>query len=177
MYEKQVRLSKWGYVFNNNENESENENRSHRYNINRPRPRQGPKYTKYEMCLSIMMAKCTKQRLSNIWSSIHEKGNQHWGWLQKKSVTYKKACNYLSVYFRLSVQCSHNKFASHEQVCLIRLRFNELCLMKLRMHLDFIVSQKYTDQEFYKSHCLILLLPLYNRNKYIATFWKLMLKI
>ena len=53
-------------MFNNNENESENENRSHRYNINRPRPRQGPKYTKYEMCLSIMMAKCTKQRLSNI---------------------------------------------------------------------------------------------------------------
>ena len=32
-------------------------NRSHRYDINIPRPRYGHKYTKYNMCLSIMMAK------------------------------------------------------------------------------------------------------------------------
>ena len=30
-------------------------NRSHRYDINRPIPRHGHTYTKYEMCLSIMM--------------------------------------------------------------------------------------------------------------------------
>ena len=41
-------------------------NRSHRYDINRPRPRHGYKYTKYEMCFSIMIAICTKQHLSNI---------------------------------------------------------------------------------------------------------------
>ena len=40
-------------------------NRSHRYDINRTRPRQGYKYTKYKMCLSMMMFMCNKQHLSN----------------------------------------------------------------------------------------------------------------
>ena len=39
---------------------------SHRYDINRPRSRHGHKYTKYKMCLSIMMDICIKQQLSNI---------------------------------------------------------------------------------------------------------------
>ena len=30
-------------------------NRSQRYKVNRPRPRYEQKYTKYELCLSIMM--------------------------------------------------------------------------------------------------------------------------
>ena len=64
-------------------------NISHRYDINRPRPRHGHKYTKYKMCLTIMMVMCIKQHLSNIWSSINEKVKQHWGWVEK-SVTYKK---------------------------------------------------------------------------------------
>ena len=34
-----------------------------------------------------MMLICIKQHLSNIWSSIHEKGKQRWG----KSVDYKKS--------------------------------------------------------------------------------------
>ena len=33
---------------------------------NRPRPRHGPNYTKYKMCLSIMMVICIKQHLTNI---------------------------------------------------------------------------------------------------------------
>ena len=41
-------------------------NRSHRCDINRSRPRHGHKYTKYKMCLSIMMVICIKQHLSNI---------------------------------------------------------------------------------------------------------------
>ena len=68
-------------------------NWSHRYNINRPRPSHGHKYTKYKMCLSIMIATCIKQHLSNIWSSIHEKVDNTEAEL-KKSVTYKK-----SIYF------------------------------------------------------------------------------
>ena len=48
-------------------------NRSHRYDINRPSPRHGHKYTKYKMCLIIMMVIGIKQRLNNTWSSIHEK--------------------------------------------------------------------------------------------------------
>ena len=57
-------------------------NRSHRYNISWVRFRHGQKYSKYKKCLSIIMLICIKQHLSNIWSSIHEKG-----W-----VPYKKAC-------------------------------------------------------------------------------------
>ena len=33
---------------------------------------------------------CIKQHLSNIWSQIHEKIKQHWGWVEK-SVAYKKS--------------------------------------------------------------------------------------
>ena len=36
-------------------------NRSQRYNIYRRRPRHGHKYTKYKVCLSIMMVICIKQ--------------------------------------------------------------------------------------------------------------------
>ena len=62
-------------------------NRSHTYDINRPRPRNGQKYTKCEMCLSIMMV---KQHLNNIWSSIHYKVKQYWAELKKKKK--KKHC-------------------------------------------------------------------------------------
>ena len=55
-----------------------------RCDINRPRPRHGHKYTKYKMYLSIIMFICIKQNLSKIWSSIHEKVKQHWGWAEKK---------------------------------------------------------------------------------------------
>ena len=58
-------------------------NISHRYNINRPRQRHGHKYTKYEMCLSVMMVIYIKQYLSNIWSWVHETVKQHWGWAEK----------------------------------------------------------------------------------------------
>ena len=33
-----------------------------------------------------MLVKCIKQRLSNIWSSTHEKVKQHWGWAEKKTM-------------------------------------------------------------------------------------------
>ena len=46
-------------------------NRSNRHD--RPRPGHGHKYTKYKMSLSIMMAICIKQHLSNILSSINKK--------------------------------------------------------------------------------------------------------
>ena len=60
-------------------------NSSLRYGINRPRPRNGHKYTKYKMCLRIMMVTCIKQHLRNMWSSTHEKVKQHWGWVEKKA--------------------------------------------------------------------------------------------
>ena len=84
-------------------------NRSHRYDINRPRPRHGHKYSKYKKYRSIMMLICIKQRVSNIWSSVHEKVMQHWDWFKKKSVAYKKACNAFSGYFW---KCSSYYFSS-----------------------------------------------------------------
>ena len=47
-------------------------NRLQRYNVNIPRPGNGSKYTKYKMCLGIMMVARIKQHLSKISSSIHE---------------------------------------------------------------------------------------------------------
>ena len=39
---------------------------SHRYDMNILRPSHGHKYTKHKMCLSIIVAMCIKQHLSNI---------------------------------------------------------------------------------------------------------------
>ena len=65
-------------------------NRSHRYVINRPTPKHGHRYTKYKMCLIIMMVIDIKQHLRNIWSSIQEKLSNTEAEL-KKSVAYKKS--------------------------------------------------------------------------------------
>ena len=42
------------------------ESKSQKYDIDRPKPRHGHKYTKFNMCVSIMMVTCIKQHLSNI---------------------------------------------------------------------------------------------------------------
>ena len=47
-------------------------NRSHRFHINRPRSRHRHKYSKYEVCLTMIMLTCIKQHVSDIWSSVHE---------------------------------------------------------------------------------------------------------
>ena len=65
-------------------------NKSKRYDINWSRLRDGHKYTKYKMCLSIVMVIYNKQHLSNIWSSVHEKLSNTEAEL-KKSVAYKKS--------------------------------------------------------------------------------------
>ena len=80
-------------------------NKSHRFEINKPRPRHRHKYryivesTLYllnlypylGLALFMMMIMCMRQRLSNIWSSIYEKCNQHKSWVEKKRWLYKKA--------------------------------------------------------------------------------------
>ena len=70
-------------------------NRSHRYDINRPRYRHGHKHSKYKNCLSKMILICIKQHLSKLWSSIHEKIKQCWGWVEKKLCLLKKACTWI----------------------------------------------------------------------------------
>ena len=54
-------------------------NRWQGYDINWPKPRHWHEYTKYKMCLSIMIVICIKQHLSNMISSIQDKVNQHGG--------------------------------------------------------------------------------------------------
>ena len=54
-------------IYHYDEHEKENKKkRLHRYDINGIRPRDGHKYTKYKMCLSLMILVCVKQHLSNI---------------------------------------------------------------------------------------------------------------
>ena len=50
--------------------------RSYRYDVDRPRGGLGHKYTTCKMSLSVIMALCIKQRLSNVLSSINEKVKQ-----------------------------------------------------------------------------------------------------
>ena len=84
-------------MINDIEKEVESKNRSHRYDINRLRSRHGLNYTKFKICLSIVMAICIKQHLSNIWGSVHEKVKQHWGWVEKKRCIQKNACIFLRI--------------------------------------------------------------------------------
>ena len=44
-----------------------------------------------------------KERLRNIWSSIHEKIKQHWEWVEK-SVTYKKVSRLSVPYIKMHEQ-------------------------------------------------------------------------
>ena len=67
------------YTINHNENEKKDHNK---YNI-------GCNYSKYKKCLSMMMLKSIKQHLSNIWSSVHAKVKQRWGWVEKKRCSEK----------------------------------------------------------------------------------------
>ena len=85
-------LFSWDYRINNNENGDENEKkRTNRFDINRASSRYGHKYSKYKICLSLIFI-CIKQHISNMWSSVHEKIKQQWGWVEKKRCLLKKAC-------------------------------------------------------------------------------------
>ena len=49
-----------------NAQKASKKNRLSRYDVNRTRRRHDHKYTKYKICLDIMMVICIKQHLSNI---------------------------------------------------------------------------------------------------------------
>ena len=68
--------------------------RSYRYDIDRPRGGLGHRYTTRKMGLSVIMALCIKQRLSNVLSSIIEKVKQHWRWNGKVQKKHKKNAVY-----------------------------------------------------------------------------------
>ena len=60
-----------------------------------------------------MIKLCIKQHVSDIWSSIHEKGKQNLGWL-KKSVAYLKACISFNVFSSFSENKSEGKENLHK---------------------------------------------------------------
>ena len=62
-------------------------NRSRRQNINRPRPRHGHN----KLNIKSVSVWWLLSVLSNILSSIHEIGKQHWGWVEK-SFLFKNKC-------------------------------------------------------------------------------------
>ena len=68
-------------MINGDENDAENDYKD--------MPRHGHKYTKYKICLSIMVI-CIKQHLTNILNLIHENFKHHRGYIEKR-VAYKKS--------------------------------------------------------------------------------------
>ena len=86
-------------------------NKSSRYDINRPRCWHGQKYTKYKICLDIMMVISIRQHLSYIWNLIHEKVKQHWlcrhrtSWISSERLMYVQftSCVYGGGWFKISV--------------------------------------------------------------------------
>ena len=58
--------------------------KSHRCVLNSQKSRYEYKYSNYKKSLAMMMYILIKQQLSKIWSLIHEKVKQHWGWIEKK---------------------------------------------------------------------------------------------
>ena len=89
-YKKSVCLYSWDYPTNHNENEDKNEKyRSHSYDIYRSRSRHGHKYNWCKKFISMIWCwyiYSTKQHLSNIWSSIHEKFRNTETELKKKAL-------------------------------------------------------------------------------------------
>ena len=65
-------------------------NKSQRYDINRPRSIHGHKYKQCKKRLIMMTPIGIKQQRSKIWSLIHKKIKQHWGWVEKKALLVKK---------------------------------------------------------------------------------------
>ena len=88
-------------------------NRSHSYDINRRRSKYGHKHINIKnvsvwWCLYHMLI-CIKQHVSNIWSSIHQKVKQHWGWVEKKALLTKNKLVILCFFQPLCYCCLWNK--------------------------------------------------------------------
>ena len=89
--------------------------KSHRTDINRYRSSRGVNVVNIVnivniKCLSMMMLICIKQHLSNIWSWIHEKVKQHWGWIQKKPLLISKK-TYMSSAINIDKPVKYNREA------------------------------------------------------------------
>ena len=75
------------------------------------------KYTKYKICLNLMMLIFFKPHLSKFWSSNHEKVKQHWSRVEKS--VYQMVCKRFTVQTLLVTEiCDPNKFQPKQvQLC------------------------------------------------------------
>ena len=106
-------------------------NRSYRCNINNTRPRHGYEYTKYKMCLSMVMVMCKKQHLSDIRSLIYEKINNTEAEL-KERVAYKITC--VSVYMMSTLHS-----------CILRNLFSSIIIEDIKAVFFFFEMKKDWD--------------------------------
>ena len=65
----------------------------HKCDINIKGSRHGHKFSKYKICLSLMMTLCVKQQLNKVWSTIMKTLRKAEAEL-KTRVAYKKACRF-----------------------------------------------------------------------------------
>ena len=122
---------------------------------NRPRPRQVHKHATYKICLSIMTVICIKQHLSNIWGSIYEKVMRHWGWVERKSLAYKKT--YITKQCSLfQYKISHTQYLAQQQ----QLRNSRHCWKAINISVLFFVSRncvRWRTHFDFDPFCLLIL--------------------
>ena len=95
-------LFKWDYILDYNKND-----------INGIKPSPRYEYTKCKICLSMR----NNQHLSKTWRRILEKGQQHWGWVEKKhclqkNVSIERESNLLDYLIDSSFQGVNRLFVS-----------------------------------------------------------------
>ena len=154
--------------------------RLHKYNINRPTSRYGHKYNKCKKCLSMTILIWINQQLSNIWSSIHEKAKQHWGWI-KKSIAYKKKgvtrfdysyIDNLQIAYNPETRFARNKFFRSLTKILEGIKISQNSYSEIQYSKQFLWSHKFLLSKYFKFYELkdftdLLLLLNFSRTKYL----------
>ena len=81
-----------------------------------------------------MMIMCTKQHLSNIWNSIHEKVKQHWDWVEKKRCLQKKSMHSCWMKFWTEFPMLDEMRYSHSHTFIQNVSSNILKFKILKVH-------------------------------------------
>ena len=135
--------------------------RSSRYDINRPRRWYGHKYTKYKICIDIMMVISFRQHLSYIWSLIHEKVKQHWprrhrtSWTSSERLMYGQftPCVYEGDWFLKSVAYKKSYTSSLAKFSVFSVSYHYAFLRDKYVSRNFAITfEKISHKRFY---CMI----------------------
>ena len=110
-----------------------------------------------------------KQHLTNIWTSFHKNGKQHWGWVEERCCLSKKACtaiyaNDTALYLSVIVHYMDVYVSSVFQQCLSAMPMSELSLCQQcfpltydlnSLYLEFIVTF-YLFARFNRLSCMLV---------------------